>query len=140
MEPARLSPTAPAPLSDPIRRFLDAPRNATLATLGPDGAPHTAVIWYGLDGDDLLINSRRERRWPRNLARDPRISLAVPDADVPNHWVGVKGRAELIRDGDAAVADIQTLARRYGGDPDSFVGQDRVTFRISVESIFEYGA
>jgi PPOX class probable F420-dependent enzyme len=140
MEPAHPSPTTSNPLPDPIRTFLEAPRNATIATIGPDGAPHAAVVWYGLDGDDLLINSRRERHWPRNLARDPRISFAVPDIDLPNHWVGVKGRATLVREGDAALADIQALARRYGGNPDGFLGQDRVTYRIVVESTFEYGA
>ena len=140
MDHAHPSPTTSTPLPEPIRTFLAAPRNATIATIGADGAPHAAVVWYGLDGDDLLINSRRERHWPRNLARDPRISFAVPDIDVPNHWVGVKGRATFLRDGDAALADIQALARRYAGNPDGFVGQVRVTYRIVVESTFEYGA
>jgi PPOX class probable F420-dependent enzyme len=142
MEPAQ-SPTIPSPssaLPDPIRAFLQAPRYATLATIGPDGTPHQAVIWYGVDGDDLLINSRRERRWPKNLLSDPRVSLAVQDGDQPNHWVGVKGRAELLRDGEAALADIQALARRYGDEGGGrFEGQDRVTYRVTVESTFEYG-
>jgi PPOX class probable F420-dependent enzyme len=140
MEPAHPSPTTSNPLPDPIRTFLEAPRNATIATISPDGAPHAAVVWYGLDGDDLLINSRAERHWPRNLVRDPRISFAVPDKDIPNHWVGVKGHALFLHDGDAALADIQALARRYGGNPDGFVGQNRVTYRVIVESTFEYGA
>jgi hypothetical protein len=37
------------------------------------------------------------------------------------------------------VADIQDLARRYDGDPNEFVGQDRMTFRIRVQTTFEYG-
>jgi PPOX class probable F420-dependent enzyme len=140
MEPAHPSPTISTPLLDAIRTFLEGPRYATIATISADGAPHAAVVWYALDGDDLIINSRRERHWPRNLARDPRIAVAVPDIDIPDHWVGVKGNALFLRDGDAALADIQALARRYGGDPDTYVGQDRVTYRIVVESTFEYGA
>jgi PPOX class probable F420-dependent enzyme len=128
------------PLPDPIRTFLAEPRIATIATINPDGSPHQAVVWYGLDGDNVLINSRRERRWPRNLGRDGRISVSVRDLERPNHWVGVKGRAELLHEGDAAVADIQALARRYGDDPAAFAGQDRVSFRIVVASTFEYGA
>jgi PPOX class probable F420-dependent enzyme len=140
MEPAHPSATTSTPLPDPIRMFLEAARHATIATIGPDGAPHAAVVWYALDGDDLIINSRRGRHWPHNLARDPRIAVAVPDIAIPNHWVGVKGKAAFLHDGDAALADIQALARRYGGDPDAYVGQDRVTYRIVVESTFEYGA
>ena len=139
MEPARPPATSAPALPARIRAFLDAPRHAVLSTLAADGAPHQAPIWYAVDGDDLLINSRRERHWPRNLERDGRLSIAVVDADEPNHWVGIKGRATLIREGEPAVADIQAMARRYGGQPSNFVGQDRVTFRVDIESTFEYG-
>jgi len=141
MEPAHPSATLTStPLPDPIRTFLAEPRIATISTINPDGSPHQAVVWYGLEGDDLLINSRRGRRWPRNLDRDARISVAVPEGERPYHWVGVKGRAEPLHDGDAAVADIQALARRYGKDPAKYAGQERVSYRIVVASTFEYGA
>lgn len=143
MEPAHASADRPStPLPDPIRAFLLEPRNATIATINPDGSPHQAVVWYALEGNDLLINSRPHRRWPRNLERDPRISVAVPDTDVDrqSHWVGVKGEAVKIRHGADATADIQALARRYGKDPGVYAGQERVTFRIVVRSTFEYGA
>ena len=129
-----------SPLPDPIRTFLVEPRVAAIATLNPDGSPHQAVVWFALDGDNLMINSRRERRWPQNLARDGRISMAVHEGTERSHWVGVKGHAELLHDGDEALADIQALARRYGGNPATFVGQHRVSYRIVVESTFEYGA
>jgi PPOX class probable F420-dependent enzyme len=131
---------APSPLPDPIRAFLAEPRVAAIATLNPDGSPHQAVVWFVLDGDHLMINSRRERRWPQNLARDGRISMAVHEGTQRSHWVGVKGHAELLRDGDEALADIQALARRYGGNPATYVGQNRVSYRIVVASTFEYGA
>jgi PPOX class probable F420-dependent enzyme len=141
MAPAQPAPTlSSTPFSDPIRAFLAEPRIATIATINPDGSPHQAVIWYALDGDELMINSRRGRRWPRNLLEDGRISVAVFEAERPHHWVGVKGHAELFHEGDAAIADIQTLARRYGEDPAQYVGQDRVSYRIVVASTFEYGA
>jgi len=125
-------------ISPDARAFLATPRFATIATVGPDGAPHQAVIWYMLDGDDLIINSRPERRWPRNLAADPRISMAIHELEQPEHWFGLKGRAELLHDGAEATADIQALARRYGADPGKYAGQDRVSYRIRVERVFEY--
>ena len=140
MEPAQPSATTSRALSDPIRQFLEEPRIATIATINPEGTPHQAVIWYAVDGDDILINSRRERRWPANLARDPRISIAVPEAERPYHWVGVKGLASELHDGDAATADIQAMATRYGKNPATYTGQQRVTFRVVVASTYEYGA
>jgi PPOX class probable F420-dependent enzyme len=126
-------------LSPRIRDYLEAPRYASIATLDEDGPPHQAVVWYGLADDGILINSRAERHWPRNLLRDSRISLAIQDWDVPNHWVGLKGSASLLHEGDAATADIMALARRYGKDPGQYAGQRRVSFMVRVERVFEYG-
>jgi len=125
-------------LTTEARAFLATPRFATIATVGPEGAPHQAVVWYMLDGDDLILNSRPERRWPRNLAADPRISMAIYELEQPEHWFGLKGRAELLHEGAEATADIQALARRYGGDPATYAGQARVSYRIRVERVFEY--
>lgn len=131
--------TASRTLSDGEREYLAEPRFATIATVDPDGSPHQAVTWYALDGDDLLINSRVERHWPRNLGHDPRISVAVHDLDDPEHWLGLKGEARLVHTGAEALDDIMALARRYGSaNPERFRGQDRVTFRVTVERVFEY--
>jgi PPOX class probable F420-dependent enzyme len=131
----------PSPIPDQVRSFLDALNWASIATINEDGSPHQAIIWYLLEGDTVLVNSRRGRRWPINLERDGRVSLAVHDHVEPEHWVGLRGRARLVRTGDAALADIARLARRYGDeDPTRFRGQERVTFEIRVERTFEYGS
>jgi hypothetical protein len=55
--------------------------------------------------------------------------------------VGVKGHARLLHDGVAALEDIKALARRYDDDdPDSFDGQERVSFAIDIDRSFEYGS
>ena len=39
--------------------MLERPRGfGTLATLTADGSPHQAVIWYGLQGDSILVKLR----------------------------------------------------------------------------------
>jgi PPOX class probable F420-dependent enzyme len=136
-EALTLGPTEALPPR--IHDFLAAPRYASISTLDADRSPHQAIVWYGLEDGGLLINSRAERHWPRNLLQDPRISVAIQDWDVPNHWVGLKGRASLIHEGDAALADIMALARRYGKDPGQYSGQRRVSFLVRVERVFEYG-
>lgn len=136
-----MSPTPAGPsivIPQPIREFLSAPRFATIATIGPDGSPHQAVVWYALDGDTLSLNSRRERKWPRNLERDGRINVAVHDHEKLGHWVGLRGSAEVVRTGDGAIEDIQAMARRYGGDPAGFKGQDRITFAVRIDRTYEY--
>ncbi len=125
-------------LPERIRDYLAAPRFAVVATIKPDGWPHQAFVWYLLTDEGIVINSRRERQWPRNLIADPRISIAVQDFDEPEEWVGVTGRAEVLHEGDAATEDIMAMARRYGSNPDKYRGQDRVSFLVRPERTFEY--
>lgn len=108
-----------------VRRFLEEPgRFAVVATLDSDGSVHQAVAWYLLDGDALILNSRVGRRWPTNLQRDPRVSVAVADA---YRWVSLRGRVQVIEEQARAQADIAAMARRYhAGDPAAAERQVRV--------------
>jgi len=127
-----------------VRAFLDVPRFATIATTDDDGAPRQAVIWFLLDGDTIVINSLEGRRWPSNLRRDPRISLAVTDAS-DQTWVGLTGTVEVVEDQARAQADIAAMARRYD-DPEEaeaviasrFTKQRRVSFRLTVTGIHDH--
>jgi PPOX class probable F420-dependent enzyme len=122
---------------DSVRDYLSEPRCAVLSTVGADGAPHQAVLHYLLEDEALVLNGRVDRRWARNLRDGGPVSIVVHDAGDYLHWVGVKGRAEPVRDGEAAVEDAMTLARRYGEDPEDFRGQQRVSFSVVPERVFE---
>ncbi len=136
----------PPPVEVPptLRRFLEAANYAVLATVGDDGTPHQAVIWYRLDGDDsVLVNSRIGRRWPTELLADPRCSLAVIDRHDPFAWVGVQGAVErVIDDVETARDDIVALAERYGEATDEtvarFRSQPRISFRIRIVGIHDH--
>lgn len=125
-------------LSGRIRAFLAEPNYATLATAGTDGEPHQAVIWYRLDPDDrILINSRSPRRWPADLQRDGRCSLAVTDLHDPMRWVGLQATVEEVtEDVEQARDDIVALAVRYDDAGDEtvarFRSQPRISFRLRI--------
>jgi PPOX class probable F420-dependent enzyme len=123
-----------------VRDYLSAPRCAVLSTIGPDGAPHPAVVHYLPEEDALIVNGRADRRWVINARDDRRVCVVVHDAAQPLHWVGIKGAAEFLRDGRDAVEDAMTLARRYGEDPAGYQDQQRVSFRIVPRSVTEYRA
>jgi PPOX class probable F420-dependent enzyme len=112
------------------------PRFGTLATIDPDGTPHLAVVWYEVRPDGtILLNSRIGRRWPTNLLRDPRCTMAVEDR---YRWVSVRGEVQVVGDRAQGDADIAALARRYhADDPDAleralegFRGQERVSYLL----------
>jgi PPOX class probable F420-dependent enzyme len=135
-------------LTERVRRFLEAPRYAAIATVGADGEPHQAFAWYRLEPDgSLLLNSRVGRRWPTDLLRDGRVALAIADAEDQLHWVGISGIVTAVDDDlERARDDIVALAYRYAaveGDPDpddiaTFRSQSRVTFRIGITGIHDH--
>jgi PPOX class probable F420-dependent enzyme len=134
-------------LPDHIRRFLDDTHYLAIATIDPDGGPRQAMIWYRLDGDAIVINSLTGRRWPSNLLRDPRISLAVNDRHGGERWVGMTGVATPILDQALAQADIAEMARRYNADDpakaerlinERFAPQQRISFRIEPAAIHDH--
>jgi len=132
-----------------VRSFLSNPvRYATIATINPDGGPHQVVIWYLFRtdeerGDHLVVNSRRGRRWPSNLLRDPRANLAVYDAE---DAVTVECAVVETHDGEAATADIATMARRYDSaenaarEIERFKTEDRITFILRPTRVLVHGS
>jgi PPOX class probable F420-dependent enzyme len=134
-------PPVRALLSARVREFLQARRYAVLATINPDGSPHTAVIWYLVDDDGIVINSAVGRRWPSNLLRDPRASIAVEGG---LDWVSLRGSVEPITDQAQAQADIAAMARKYDTPEDAertirnqFTRQERISFRLRPAAVHE---
>ena len=126
----------PPTLTPDARAFLAATRFAVVATVDADGAPHSAVVWYRLDGDEIVINSAVGRRWPANLVRDPRVDLTVADG---YRFVQLRGRVSIVDDQPTAQADIAEMARRYHADEpeeaealirNRFTRQQRISFRF----------
>jgi PPOX class probable F420-dependent enzyme len=134
----------PAHLSDRVRAFLGGRLYPTLATAGPDGEPHQAVIWYRLEPDDrILVNSRIPRRWPSELRRDGRGSLAVTDLEDPFSWVGLQVVVEeIIDDVPTARDDIVGLAEWYDEADDEsiskFRSQERISFRLRIVAVHDH--
>ncbi|MFC9326531.1 PPOX class F420-dependent oxidoreductase [Kitasatospora sp. NPDC057015] len=102
-----------ASLNDAVRKLLDAPNSAVLATLNPDGAPQTSVVWVGREGDDLVVSTAAGRRKEKNIRRDPRVSLTVYDPANPDVYAEVRGTATVTEDEGRRLA--AALADQYEG-------------------------
>ena len=132
-------------IQDPaIRSFLEGPRFATIATIDADGAPFSAVVWYVLEGDTIIVNSAEGRRWPTNLRRDPRVSFTVEDG---YDYVQILGNAHLDDNQDRAQAQMALIAARYLHDPEElaksvagFRTQHRVAIHITPRAVFAGGS
>jgi hypothetical protein len=127
-----------------VRSFLTAspPRYGTLATINRDGSPHQIVIWFLLRGDEIVVNSRRGRRWPANLERDGRANLAVYEAE---DNVILNCVLERVYEGDEAQADIAEMAYRYDTPEVAdreirrFQTEERVSFILRPTNVLIHG-
>jgi uncharacterized protein YhbP (UPF0306 family) len=73
-----------------VRTFLAERRTLSLATLGPDGSPQAANLYYVATGDLILyFISIPGSRHAENIARDPRVAATV-HAD-PTGWRDIRG-------------------------------------------------
>jgi PPOX class probable F420-dependent enzyme len=104
-------------LDPDVRRVLDGTPIAHLASVLPDGAPHSVPVWIGTDGDHVVILTGPDSRKARNLRRDPRVALSLTPADDPFQPVLVRGRVVEWVEGDAAWEIIDRIAAKYIGAP-----------------------
>jgi len=97
-------------LSDPQRQFLKGVRFAVVSTIDANGLPHQTVMWYALEGDQLLLSTPRDSLKHRHLQRDPRLSVCVEDNYT---YVTLTGVVTLDEEPGRARADYQRLQKRY---------------------------
>ena len=121
-------------LTDEARRLLGGGHPAHLATLLPDGSPHSVPMWVGLDGDRVTILTSENTRKARNLERDPRVALSVVDRAQETTSVLVRGHMVEKVDGERAWEIIDRMSDAYIGMPYS-PRADRVVYAIEPERV-----
>jgi PPOX class probable F420-dependent enzyme len=111
---------------------------ANVATLRRDGTVQVAPVWVDVEDGRPVINSAEGRAWPRNLERDPRITLSVQNMENPYEYVEVRGRvAERTTEG--ADEHIDRMAKKYMGVdeyPMRQPGEQRVIIRVEPEHVY----
>jgi PPOX class probable F420-dependent enzyme len=122
-------PPLPAELGELLRK----PNPAVIATLKPDGAPHSVATWYLWEDGRVLVNMDEGRARLDYVRRDPRVSLTVLEADDWYHHVSLRGRVTALED-DADLSGIDRLARHYTGRPYAQRDRGRVNAWIDVET------
>jgi len=131
-----------APIPDQYHDLFESATYAHVTTMLPDGRPHTTPVWidYDADDDQLLVNTERERRKTKNVARDPTVSVSMTDPDDPYRFLSVTGVVDEVTTAGAR-EHIDDLAERYMGVseyPES-IESERVLLRIRAEDVFTGG-
>ena len=120
------------PVPPEIDAFLRKPNPAVIATLRPDGSPHTVATWYDWEEGRVLVNMRDTRLRLRFMRRDPRVALTIIDEHNWYMHVSLLGRVVSIED-DPDLAGIDRLSMRYRSRPYREREQIRLNAWIEVD-------
>jgi PPOX class probable F420-dependent enzyme len=110
-------------LTDAARAFCERARVARLATADAKGAPHLVPVCYAIAGESLYVTiDEKPKRTDiplkrlRNIAENPEIAVTVDRWDEDWRrlaWVMLRGRAEILVDGDEHDQAQARLRERY---------------------------
>jgi PPOX class probable F420-dependent enzyme len=119
------------PLPPRVEALVRQPNEAVVASIRPDGTPHTAATWYDWEDGRILLNMDAGRRRLDFMRRDPRVSLTVlADGNWYRH-ITLEGEVEEIVP-DEGLRDIDRLCTRYLGQPYSNRDDPRVSAWVRV--------
>ena len=82
------------PVPPDVDAFLARPNPAVVATVSPEGAPHTAATWYIWENGRVLVNMDEDRKRLQFMRDDPRVSITMLGEDEWYRQITLRGRVE----------------------------------------------
>jgi PPOX class probable F420-dependent enzyme len=119
-------------IPEDVRKLVDGPNFAHVATVLPDGAPHSVPVWIGFEDNRIVFLTSPNSRKARNLERDPRLAISITDRNQPHRMAQIRGRMVERVEGDRAWAIIDRLSQKYIGQPYP-LRTDRVVYMVEPE-------
>ena len=113
------------PLDPDVRALMAGANFVHLATLLPDGSPHSVAIWADEHDDDhVVFFTTPASRKARNLDGDPRLAMSLVDRDNPYRTAMLRGRLAGHIDGAEGSAIIDRISHKYTGKPFPFPSEN----------------
>ncbi|MFP8955826.1 PPOX class F420-dependent oxidoreductase [Natrialbaceae archaeon A-CW3] len=86
---------------------------AHVSTIMPDGTPQVTPVWIDVDDEGyVLVNTARNRRKEKNVRKNPKIGVSIPDPDDPYRYLSIRGEVEDVTT-EGAIDHIDSLTQRY---------------------------
>src|SRR5205807_3192254 len=99
------------------REFVRAHRTAIFGYNRKNDGPSMSVVYYVIDGDDILVSTMAERGKAKAVRRNPRIALCILDEKWPPTYLQVYCDAAINDDIEAATDLMMRIAGVMAGQP-----------------------
>ncbi len=110
-----------------VLAFLESGHTLEVATMGRDGFPHLAPMWYVVEGGRVVFRSFTKSQKIVNLQRDPKLTVLLETGltYAALRGVMIQGTATLIDDPDYVLSIYGKLTGKYafvGDEPSELTG------------------
>ena len=85
---------------------------AHVATVGPEGEPHSSPVWFEWDGTHLIFTIDDRSQRTKNLHRTPKVAVSVIDPDDPYRYLEFRGQVQSI-EADPDDVILNRLSEKY---------------------------
>ena len=128
------------------RQFVRDHRTCVFGYARKEFGPAMTIVYYVMDGDDLLVSTMARRAKSAAVGRNPQVSLCVLDENWPVTYVQVYGTAVLDTDprhgADMLVKVVELMAgqpvppERLAQVEQMARDEERVVIRVTPHSTF----
>ena len=109
--------------------------------------PAMSIVYYAMDGGDILVSTMAERGKAKAVARNPKVSLAILDEQWPPTYLLVYGDARIETEIDSVTDLMMRIAGVMAGEPmpedvqpavrEAAIDEQRVVLRVTPYGSFE---
>jgi PPOX class probable F420-dependent enzyme len=99
------------------RQFVRDHRTCVFGYARQEHGPAMTVVYYVMDGDDILVSTMAARAKARAVQRSQQVSLCILDEHWPVTYLQVYGSAQLETDEEQAAGVLRQIIGIMAGEP-----------------------
>jgi PPOX class probable F420-dependent enzyme len=103
--------------ADKRRQFVRDHRTCVFGYARREHGPAMTIVYYVMDGDDILVSTMDARSKAKAVDRNPQVSLCVLDEQWPPTYLQVYGTATVERDPGQAADLLRQVVELMAGQP-----------------------
>jgi len=129
------------------RRFVEQHRTCVFGYDRKSGPPSMSIVYYVMDGDDMLVSTMADRAKAKAVKRNGEVSLCVLDESWPVTYLVVYGKATVETDPEQVVDLMLKVGELMSGEklPEKArpavqamaEREKRVVIRVTPQATFE---
>jgi PPOX class probable F420-dependent enzyme len=128
-------------INDKVRKKLNEEEVIWLTTVRTDGQPQASVVWFLLEGDEILIYSKKGTIRNQNVVESPKVALNLNSSPTGGAVLTMEGIGRIDMDAPRASENPPYLGKYlkriegFNWTPESFSNDYPLPIRIEIRKV-----